>query len=164
MKQLTVAALVLFLLLGGVTWWYASIEPSTVSPKNGSSSIPGAGVDVTPQSNPEESAAARQRVADAELALQAAIAERQAAETEMQKSEREVEDLERWIEDIEARGEDPADHADEGLARLQPAFYAYQDAFDRYELAETVESTAAEELAAARQDLARIIAATDGQK
>jgi hypothetical protein len=38
------------------------------------------------------------------------------------------------------------------------------DAFDRLELAETMEKTAAEELAAAEQDFARILAVSgDGQ-
>ena len=102
--------------------------------------------------------AARQRVADAELALEMAVAQRKAAEVEIEKAEREVEELERWVAEIEARGDDPVDYADEGLEKLQPAFFAYQDASQRFELAEEMEVTATEELALAKAALSAALA------
>lgn len=108
--------------------------------------------------------AARQRVADAELALQTAIAQRKTAEADIQTAEREVEELERWVAEIEARGEDPVDYADEGLEKLQPAFFAYQDAAERLELAEKMEVTATEELALAKAALSAALASSSTEK
>ena len=62
------------------------------------------------------------------------------------------------MQEIEARGEDPADYADEGLERFQPAFYAYQDAFERLELAETMRASARAELDQAEDRLAQLLA------
>lgn len=162
MKHIILVALASLLAVGSIIWWLASTKPEPVSLPPETLAIPTSGSNAIAGSNEEKAATARQRVADAELAVRAAIAEREAAETEMEKAERDVEELERWIEGIEARGEDPVDFAEEGLAKLQPAFYAYQDAFDRFELAETMESSASDELAAAREELARIIASSGG--
>ena len=110
------------------------------------------------EAEPDAVRAARQRVADAELALQLSTAQRKAAEIDIQTAEREVEELERWVAEIEARGEDPVDYADEGLEKLQPAFFAYQDASERFELAEEMEVTATEELALASAALSAALA------
>jgi len=110
------------------------------------------------QAEPGAVVAARQRVADAERALQMAIAQRKAAEVDIQTAEREVEELERWVAEIEGRGEDPVDYADEGLEKLQPAFFAWQDAAQRFELAEQMEVTATEELALASAALSAALA------
>ena len=111
-----------------------------------------------PGSEPAAMSTARQRVADAELALEMAIAQRKAAEADIAVAEREVEELEQWVAEIEARGEDPIDYADEGLEKLQPAFFAYQDAVQRFELAEAMEITATEELAVANAALSAMLA------
>ncbi len=107
---------------------------------------------------PAPISAARQRVANAQLALQTAVAQRKAAEADIKIAEREVEELERWIAEIEAQGEDPVDYADEGLEKLQPAFFAYEDAAERLELAEAMEITATEELALANAALSAMLA------
>lgn len=104
---------------------------------------------------------ARQRVADAKLALQAVVAERENVEAQLEQAERDVTDLERFIEEIEARGEDPADHADEGLELFQPAFYAYQDAMDKLDLVDSMHKAAEDEVAAAEKRLADILAESE---
>lgn len=159
--QQRVLILLLVAFIAGAGWWFlhdksgapqdhedspaAAVSPGNEQLDNNS---PAPGSD-----DSNEIDTARQRIADATLALQAAIAQRKAAEADLQTAEQEVEALERWIAEIEARGEDPVDYADEGLAKLQPAFYAYEDAFDRLELAEAMEAAASSELAAAKATL-----------
>jgi len=165
---------VALLLLAGTIWWRQIDEPYTVPPRTDTTWPDTAGVTdedgrsreslATPSLPSSSIDAARRQVADAELALRAAVAERKAAEAEISKAERDVVELERWIEDIEERGEDPVDYADEGLEKLQPAFFAYQQAFDRFELAETMESAASDELNAAKANLAQVLAASEGGK
>ncbi len=118
--------------------------------------------EAAPAADSEQAAlsVARQRVADAELALEMAAAQRKSAEADIAIAEREVEELEQWVAEIEARGEDPVDYADEGLEKLQPAFFAYQDAVQRFELAEAMEITATEELALANAALSAMLAST----
>ena len=172
MKRKTTILLGLVLLVGVVVW-LSQREPETAGPQPGV--LPEAAV--TPGDRQRENAAqqkdgnqseqvraARQRVADAKLALQSAVDARESAEAEMQKAEVEIDELERWVAEIEERGEDPVDYADEGLARLQPAFFAYQDAFDRFELAETMEVEALEELTAANAELSELLAANETEK
>lgn len=162
------------LLLAGIILWRQTDQTHTVPPRADTAWPDTAGA-TSEDGRQKESAAtpglpsssidaARRHVADAELALQAAVAERKAAEAEIGKAERDVEELERWIEGIEERGEDPVDYADEGLEKLEPAFFAYQQAFDRFELAETMESAASDELNAAKANLARVLAASEGEK
>ncbi len=168
MKRATTIVLALAL-VGGMAWWLSDDESGTPERK------PEAAVGSSDQRlNSEDSAtrgdepaelqSARQRVADAKLAVQTAITQREAAAADLKTAEREVESLERWVADIEARGEDPVDYADEGLARLQPAFFAYQDAFERYELAEAMEAEATEDLAAAEAKLSKTLSSSGGEK
>ena len=97
--------------------------------------------------------AMERRIADLQLALEAAINERKRAEADLQQSERDVSDLERFVEEIEERGEDPADYAEEGLEKFQPAFDRYQQSFNRLEQAEIMEETARDALDRARTKL-----------
>lgn len=161
------------LIVAGIGFWLSQREPAPVGEQQGV--VPGAAdTSVSDQSDnneprtgdsqSEQLRAARQRVADATLAVQAAADARKAAELEMQRAEVEVAELERWVAGIEERGEDPVDYADEGLARLQPAFFAYQDAFDRFELAEAMEAEASEELAAANEELSALLPAHEAQE
>ena len=169
----TAVIVVSLLIFGGVGWLLFKDGPSTSTPHSGtalqqpSTLFPAAEfVEEKPPLDVESTSLieSRQRTRDATLALQQAVAARKIAEAELQQTERSVEELESFIETIEARGEDPVDYADEGLAMFQPAFNAYMDAFHRLELAETMEKVAADELAAAEQDLARIVTASgDGQ-
>lgn len=101
----------------------------------------------------QELATAQQAVRDLELALGAAVEERKRAEALLEQSEQDVEALERFIEQIEERGDNPADYAEEGLERFQPAFYAYQEAFSRLEQAEASEAALREELSIAEERL-----------
>ncbi|MDJ0748491.1 MAG: hypothetical protein QNJ11_03345 [Woeseiaceae bacterium] len=165
---MVVIALVLTL-AAGVALLLLSDKPGTQTPSDTATGSvltddePDAGV----QAADTEAAAilaARQRVADAELALEMAVAQRKAAEADIQTAEREVEELERWVAEIEARGEDPVDYADEGLEKLQPAFFAYQDASQRLELAEEMEVTATEELTLAKAALSAALAKEGKQK
>lgn len=172
MKATTVIVVSL-LVLGSVVWLLFNDGPSTSTPHSGtaveqpSTLLPETEiVEEKPALDVESTSLieARQRVRNATLALQQAVAARKSAEAELQQTESSVEELESFIEAIEARGEDPVDYADEGLAMFQPAFNAYMDAFDRLELAETMEKAAADELVTAEQDLARIVTASgDGQ-
>lgn len=100
--------------------------------------------------------AVQQRIADLKLALQASIEMRYAAEARLAESERAVEELEKFVEEIEARGEDPVDYADQGLEKLQPAFFAYQDAFAEFEQAERIEQAARDALTEANAELAAL--------
>ena len=166
MKQVITIALIL-LLFAGVSVLLLSDVEEAPSPQNNSPEPPATPADAKPRealpgqnAEPATISAARQRVADAELALQTAVAQREAAEADIQIAEREVEELERWVAEIEARGEDPVDYADEGLEKLQPAFFAYQVAAERLELAEAMEITATEELALANAALSAMLAST----
>ncbi len=172
MKPIAVIALSL-LVIGGLGWWLLGGEPATTPQRTDVLLEPSATDSQETELAAEKPAvgvesasvtAARQRIEDATLALQVVVAERKSAEAELQQAERDVAALERFIEEIEKRGEDPVDYADEGLAKFQPAFYAYQDAFDRLELAETMEQVAAEELAGAGDHLARILAEPKNNK
>jgi hypothetical protein len=169
----TAVIVVSLLIFGGVGWLLFNDGPSTSTSHSGaaaeqpSTHLPETEVGKEKPVLDVESTSlieSRQRIRDATLALQQAVAARKSAEAELQQTERSVEELESFIETIEARGEDPVDYADEGLAMFQPAFNAYMDAFDRLELAETMEKAAAEELATAEQELERIVTASgDGQ-
>ena len=171
MKQ-GIAVVLVVALIGGAAWWLLSDEPGMRQHRDEPSApadSPGASIadekGRKPGGNePDEITAARQRVADATLALETAVAQRKSAEADMQAAERELEELERWVADIEERGEDPVDYADEGVARLQPAFFAYEDAFERFELAESMEAEATAELSAANRELSRALAAYDDGK
>lgn len=103
----------------------------------------------------------RKRIENLKSALRALTAERESAEAALQQSERDITELERFIDEIKARGEDPAEYADEGLAMFQPAFQAYQNAFDKLEMVESMEQTATEELAAAEDELRSMLVSTD---
>ena len=165
MKQ-GVALLLILTLIAGAGWWVFKDKPAPrqqlddlPAPTAGPGGEQRDSPDRQPgDRQPDAIAAARQRVADAELALETAIAARKAAETDMQAAEQELEKLERWVEEIEKRGDDPVDYADEGLARLQPAFFAYEDAFERFELAESMEAEASADLAAAKDNLNKALA------
>ena len=171
MKQ-GIAVVLVLALIAGAGWWILQDKAATEQQRDGATApavSPGAGTADADLRQPgssesDEVLAARQRIADATLALEAATLQRKAAEVDMQAAERELEELERWIADIEERGEDPVDYAEEGLARLQPAFFAYEDAFERFELAESMEAEAAGELAAANAALSNAIAASGGEK
>ena len=166
MKQVfTIALIVLF--GAGVGVFLLSNKPGAPPQDDELPELTDAPANVTPEqvvpaddTEPEAVRAARQRVADAEFTLETAIAQRKAAEADIQTAEREVEELERWVAEIEARGEDPVDYADEGLEKLQPAFFAYQDAAERLELAEEMEVAATEELALANAALSAMLAST----
>ena len=157
-KRIIIAPI--FLLVVGAGWWMLNDGTETLDRRDdpeASTSTPGERL-LDPGANPgtreaSEITAARRRIADATLALEEAVAQKKAAEAEMQAAEKELEALEKWVADIEARGEDPVDYADEGLARLQPAFWAYEDALTRFELAEAMEVEASRELEAARSEL-----------
>ena len=163
MKQVITIGLIL-LFFTGIGMLLLSGESGTQSPADNahdSTIAPdGAPGTTTPtvEAEPVAVRTARQRVADAEVALQTAIAQRKAAEAQLDAAEREVKELESWIDEIEARGDDPVDYADEGLEKLQPAFFAFQDASQRFELAESMEVTATEELALANAALAAALA------
>ena len=158
MKWTKIILLSLILVVGCLGWWLQRGEPGSTQQYEGEAQTPATVEPETDRTTPSSIDVARQRVEDASLALQSIVAQRKSAELEMQKAESKVEELERFIEDIEARGEDPVDFADEGLAKFQPAFYAYQDAFDQLELAETMEQAAAKELAEAEDRLAQALA------
>jgi chromosome segregation ATPase len=82
-------------------------------------------------------------------AAQSAVAEAQAR---IDESERELEDLERFVEDLEARGEDPAEHAEEGMKRFNPAFDAYESASTDLDRAESEEEIERVKLLGAEQE------------
>lgn len=158
MNRTKLVSLSMILVVGGVGWWLHTGPPGSTQQDEKEPQVQTPARGTNDRVSPSSIDAARQRIEDASSALQSIIAQRKSAEMAMQEAERQVEELERFIEDIEARGEDPADYANEGLARFQPAFYAYQDAFDKLELAETMERAAAEELAEAEDQLARVLA------
>jgi Rad3-related DNA helicase len=150
---------------GGLAWWWLNGERTTTSADSrgekiaiasgdSDSSAPGPAF----KGETVDVSKLRRRVDDLKLALQSVVTERENLEGQLQQAEREVTRLERFVEEIEERGEDPVDYADQGLAMFQPAFDAYQSAFDRLELAESLEQTTAEELAAAERELQRILA------
>ena len=166
LKQAAIIALSL-LVVGGAAWLLLNGGTSTTQQKPGAPpgqiNTPLPDTPVAAETSPPETVSesvfeAHQRIRDAKLALQSAAGESKKAEAQLQQAERDVEELERFVDDIEARGEDPTDYADEGLAKFQPAFYAYQDAFDRLELAESMEQVATKELADAENHLTRILA------
>lgn len=158
MKRTKITLLSLILVVGGLSWWLRTGAPGSTQQYEEEAQVQMPVESTVVPTSSSSIDTARQRVEDASSALQSIVAQRKSAEMEMQKAEREVEELERFIEDIEARGGDPVDYADEGLAKFQPAFYAYQEAFDQLELAETMEQAAAEELAEAEDQLARVLA------
>ena len=163
------AVVVVCALIAGVGWWILSDDPSSPHQRDATSATSAQSTDDKSDPNlhsgeSEEVTTARQRVADATLALETAIAQRESAEADMQAAEQELEKLERWVEEIEARGDDPVDYADEGLARLQPALFAYEDAFERFELAESMEAEANEELAVAKTALSKAVASFSEEK
>lgn len=158
MRRIRIVLFSLILVVGSLSWWLLTDGSDGTQQNEEERRVESTVEDPDFRDDPSTIDKARQRVDDAALALQSAVAGRKSAEMEMQEAERSVEELERFIEEIEARGEDPADYADEGLAKFQPAFYAYQDAFDRLELAENMEQTAAKELAEAEDQLARVLA------
>ncbi len=166
MKRVVTIALVVLLFAGvGVLLLSGTQEtpaPRVSPPEPTAAPVNAKPVEAVPGqvSEPATISAARQRVTNAELALQTAVAQRKAAEADINIAEREVEELERWVAEIEARGEDPVDYADEGLEKLQPAFFAYQDAAERLELAEAMEITATEELALANAALSAVLSST----
>ena len=103
----------------------------------------------------------RKRIENLKSAQRTLAAERQSAEAALQQSERDITEIERFIAEIKARGEDPAEYADEGLAMFQPAFQAYQNAFDKLEKVESMEQAATAELAAAEDELTSELVSTD---
>lgn len=158
------------LLIAALGAWWLNNEPSPqradVQPELSSTTSRPMESATPGQTTADESMgieAASQRVDDTKFALQTIVAERKHAEAQLEQAERDVAELERFIENIEARGEDPADYADEGLEMFQPAFYAYQEAFDKLELVESTQQTAEEQVAAAEKQLARILAESDGE-
>ena len=148
----------LFVVVLGV--WWLSDEPSPQE-TNVQSELPSTAPEQVTVRESIGIEAARQRVANAKLALQATVVEREKVEAQLAQAERDVTELERFIEEIEARGEDPVDYADEGLEMFQPAFYAYQQAFEQLELVESMHEAAQEEVAAAEQQLAELLAESD---
>ncbi len=158
MKWTKIVLLSLILVGGCLSWWLQRGTPDSTQKYDREAQVQTTVEREVVRITPSSIDAARQRVEEASLALQSIVAQRKSAEIEMQKAERKVEELERFIEDIEARGEDPVDYADEGLAKFQPAFYAYQQAFDQLELAETMEQAATKELAEAEAQLSQALA------
>ncbi|MEM7764901.1 MAG: hypothetical protein AAF290_12620 [Pseudomonadota bacterium] len=140
--------------------WQVNREPT--EPRSPSAATEQAPAATNPNPNPKplsaENDASTSAPADTvdmsvdqlELALAAAIEMREQAEAALADSEQAVEELEAYVAEIEARGEDPADYAEEGMKRFQPAFFAYQDAISELEQAELIESEARKALAAAR--------------
>ncbi|MFK8054267.1 MAG: hypothetical protein AB8F65_14965 [Woeseiaceae bacterium] len=93
---------------------------------------------------------------DLKLASAAARNMRELAEVELEKTEASLAELEQYVADIEARGEDPADFAEEGLERFQPAFYAYEERMAVLEQAEQMEAAVSDELRDAERRLAML--------
>jgi hypothetical protein len=169
MKPVAIGAASL-LLIGVASWLLLGDEPQS-TPESASAAAPGPGsaaavskptiVDLEPADKPGDVAYLRKRIKNLQSTLRDVVTQRASAEADLQQAERDVTELERFIDEIKARGEDPADYADEGLAMFQPAFYAYQNAFDKLELAEAMEQAAAEELAAAEAELESTLAAAN---
>jgi hypothetical protein len=157
------------LLLIGVASWLLFTDKPQVTPQSASLANPGpssaaavskpAVVDLATTDESGDVIYLRKRINNLKSTLGDVVTQRESADAELQKAERDVTELERFIDEIKARGEDPADYADEGLALFQPAFFAYQIAFDKMEIAEAMEQTAKEELAAAEAELEKILAA-----
>ncbi|MGI9295476.1 MAG: hypothetical protein ACR2PS_15970 [Pseudomonadales bacterium] len=163
MLQLRFIFAVALLATGGLGWWLLNGKPTTIAQPTDISAdkfdnaLRESESTVQSPALRAESAIVtklRLRVDNLTRSLQSIIAERESVEGELRQAEREVARLERFVEEIEERGEDPVDYADEGLAMFQPAFYAYQEASDKLELAESMEQTATEELAVAERELA----------
>ena len=165
MKPVAIGALSL-LVIGASSWLLLDREPVNKPDSADLTILKSAGTSATaeliredsiPGAETSEVIKLRQSIDELTVELKQIVDERSNAEELLRQAERDVASLERFIEEIEERGEDPVDYADEGLALYQPAFNAYQDAFDQLELAETMEQIATEELAAAENALANIL-------
>lgn len=165
MKPVVIGALSL-LIIGASSWLLLEREPVNKPHSTDVTIAKSAGTSATVELTREDSIPSavtsdviklRQSIDELTVELKQIVDERSNAEELLRQAERDVASLERFIEEIEERGEDPVDYVDEGLALYQPAFNAYQDAFDKLELAETMEQIATEELAAAENELANIL-------
>jgi len=169
MKAVVIVTLSL-LLIGMASWVFLYQEPqSTTQTANAANTEPArpaltpnsAVVKAAPNAEPAAITQRRKRIEDLRTKLDNIAIQRERAEAALQQAERDVTELERYIGEIKARGEDPADYADEGLSRFEPAFHAYQNAVDELELAEAMKQAAAEELAIAEEELENMAAAAD---